>query len=331
MTIENTIESEATSTRRSLFMILSPRSLPYANLALVSLFRNAFEPFELKLLTDSIGDKETLIRELIALDLNCQMADRNWSVLSKPDLDERATEQFARFKNILTFRNGHPCWRKITDPILLSDHGQEVIILDPDIYFPNKFQFETTPQNGLLLMWQKPSCLLPPEIVQKAIHANIPLAHHTDIGVAQWTMPIDLDWLDWLIGKLGAPNLPRNMHIESIVWAALAMRLGGGYLDPENWRCWHRSQLNRVMRKLGVHGSEILAKEPWPTMKCFHAGGEAKWWLSDAHEQGKLRGDSNLVKFSSTLPFVELTPVQYAQLQRRRLWLRNLGYYRFFG
>jgi hypothetical protein len=48
----------------------------------------------------------------------------------------------------------------ITDPLLLSCEDGEMVVLDPDIYFPNKFCFEATLNQGLLLMWQKPNCLL---------------------------------------------------------------------------------------------------------------------------------------------------------------------------
>src|SRR5713226_4771426 len=260
---------------RRLFMVLSPRSLPYARLALDSLFRNAEEPLSLTLLTDSDNDKHVLADEL-----NMLAASRRDCLTSKvfscSDVAALEAEKFAQYQHLRNFRKGHPCWRKITDPILLSAVGQEMIVLDPDIYFPNKFCFEQSLQTGLLLMWQKPSCLLPAEVVETAMNAGILLAHHTDIGVAQWKMPVDLEWLDWLIGKLGSSNLPRSMHVESIVWAALAMRMGGGYLDRRNWLCWHRSQFKRVLRKFGIRGSTILRLEPLSDIKCFHAGGEAK-------------------------------------------------------
>jgi hypothetical protein len=238
---------------------------------------------------------------------------------------------FAQYPNIVSFRHGHPCWRKVTDPLLLSEDGGEMIVLDPDIYFPNKFCFEESLQSGLLLMWQQPSCLLPAEVVDRALRSGIALAHHTDIGVAQWKAPIDLAWLDWLLGKLGAPNLPRSMHVESIVWAALAMRMGGGYLDPNAWLCWRRTQFKRIHRKLGASGSTILKGEPWADIKCFHAGGEAKWWLAEAKNKGLL--DKHQVKSqrSSPLPFEELRPDVFAGIERRRHWLKRIGYYSLFS
>src|SRR5258708_28942032 len=111
---------------------------------------------------------------------------------------------FARSPKIVSFRRGHPCWRKVTDPSLLSREGEEMIVLDPDIYFPNRFCFEESLHSGLLLMWQKPSCLLPASVVDNATRAGIPLAHHTAIGEAQWQMPIELALLDSLLDKLGA-------------------------------------------------------------------------------------------------------------------------------
>ncbi|SHH49559.1 hypothetical protein [Bradyrhizobium erythrophlei] len=315
---------------RRLFMVLSPRSLSYARLALASLFGNAEEPFDLALITDSENDKQILLEEVGTLEVG-QISKQSFAIFSEADLETRESEMFARYPNIRSFRHGHPCWRKVTDPMLLSSDGEEMIVLDPDIYFPNRFCFEDTLASGLLLMWQKPSCLLPAEVVDNAMRAGIALAHHTDIGVAQWRMPVDLAWLDWLLGKLGSPNLPRSMHVESIVWAALAMRMGGGYLDPTAWLCWNRTQFKRVARKLGANGAAILRREPWADIKCFHAGGEAKWWLAEAKDRGFL--DRREVKSQKLdpRPFEALKPAVFAGIERRRLWLRRLGYYSLFA
>jgi hypothetical protein len=321
--------TDGLSVSRRLFMVLSPRSLPYARLALESLFKNSEEQFDLFLITDEESDKQILLDEIGRLGVD--QTRKRVQIFGEADLSARESEVFAAYPNIVSFRHGHPCWRKITDPILLSRDGEEMIVLDPDIYFPNKFCFEETLQSGLLLMWQQPSCLLPANVVDNAMRAGIALAHHTDIGVAQWKMPIDLAWLDWLLGKLGAPNLPWSMHVESIVWAALAMRMGGGYLDPKAWLCWRRTQFKRIFRKLGGSGPVILRREPWADIKCFHAGGEAKWWLSDAKSKGFL--DSHEVKRLkfNPLPFQELTPDVFASIERRRLWLKRLGYYSLFS
>ena len=315
---------------RRLFMVLSPRSLSYANVALASLFRNAQEPFQLSLITDSESDKARLFDELKHHTKALNTDNNSWRVFGFSDLEGIEETQFASYSNLRRFRRGHPCWRKITDPILLSSDHQEMIILDPDIYFPNEFQFQQTPGSGLLIMWQNPSCLFPPEIVENAMNTKIRLAHHTDIGVAQWRLPIDLEWLDWLIGKLGSPNLPRSMHVESIVWAALAMRIGGAYLDPQQWLCWHRSQYKRLLLKLGVSGRYILSKERLIGVKCFHAGGEAKFWLQDADTAGLLDQKSSVTNMSIAGPFTELTPKEFSVLQRNRRWLRRFGYYSLF-
>jgi hypothetical protein len=179
-----------------------------------------------------------------------------------------------------------------------------------------------------MLMWQRPSCLLPDDVVMAAIRAGIALAHHTDIGVAQWRAPIDLDWLNWLVEKLGSPHLPRHMHIESIVWAALAMKIGGGYLDRRSWVCWHRTQYKRLLRKLGVSGVSILERERWSGTKCFHAGGEAKWWLAEAQKRRLLDRNEVATHRTPLEPFVELTSAHYQRLQMRRRWLQRIGYYR---
>ena len=311
---------------RHAYMVLSPRSLGYARDALESLFRNSHEAMHLRLITDSKEDKQQLSEAVASLDCG----QHQWSVYSEEDLAEREESLFAGYENLHTFRRGHPCWRKITDPLLLSDPDEELVLLDPDLYFPNRFQFEPTPQSGLLLMWQRPNCLFPPEVVRTAIAGGVRLAHHVDIGVAHWRASADLAWLDWLVGKLGGANLPRHMHIEAIVWAALAMRVGGGHLDPAFWKCWRRSPAKRVMTKVGVSGVSVLRSEPWLDFKCFHAGGEAKWWLHGAREAGLLDGGATHTAPGRVLPFLELTPAHYAREQALKRVLQAVGFYQIF-
>lgn len=311
---------------RHAYMVLSPRSLSYARDALESLFGNSAETLHLRLITDSELDKEELNEALAMLDSK----GHRWTVYSENEVAEREDALFAGHDNLRAFRRGHPCWRKITDPLLLSDPGEELVLLDPDLYFPNHFQFETTPENGLLLMWQQPNCLFPPDVVKTAIGRSIRLAHHVDIGVAHWRASADLNWLNWLIGRLGGSKLPRIMHVEAIVWAALAMRVGGGHLDPSDWKCWRRSPARRVMTKLGVSGQRILKAESWSSMKCFHAGGEAKWWLHKARESGLLDGRATLREPGRVLPFEELTPAQYARELAFKRMLQTMGYYQIF-
>jgi hypothetical protein len=222
---------------RQLFVVLSPRSLPYARLALRSLYANCAEPFSLALITDGLDDVRELRRELDAFGHGWGRPSRAAAVYGEADLADLEQDRFGGYPAIRRFRHGHPCWRKITDPILLSSDRDEMIVLDPDLYFPNRFCFERTIDSGVMLMWQRPSCLMPDEVVDAAISSGISLAHHTDIGVAQWRAPVDLEWLNWLVERLESPQLPRQMHVESIVWAALAMRIGGGYLNPRSWVC----------------------------------------------------------------------------------------------
>lgn len=308
-------------------MVLSPRSLPYARLALRSLFASCAEDFHLSLITDTADDRNHLLCELAQLFDVHGSASRGASVHTASELEAIARDRFSKHRHILNFQQGHPCWRKITDPILLSEGTDEMVILDPDIYFPNRFCFEQTPETGVFLMWQRPSCLLPEAVVEKAIHSEIPLAHHTDIGVAQWRLPVDLDWLDWLIGTLGSADLPHSMHVESIVWAALAMRIGGGHLNPKFWVCWHRTQSKRILAKLGMRGSAILRSEPYSEMKCFHAGGEAKWWIAEACALGILDRGVDLTVPTEFIAYEELAPAKFDFLRKRRQLLLKLGYY----
>jgi hypothetical protein len=314
------------SNTRQVYMVLSPRSLAYARDALESVFRNSQQPLRLRLITDSAQDKAQLEEAVAGLEAK----SHQWSVYSENELIAREEDLFGRYENLRVFRRGHPCWRKITDPLLLSEAGEEMVLLDPDLYFPNRFEFEETPATGLLLMWQRPNCLFPPEVVWSAINNGIRLAHHVDIGVAHWRASADLDWLNWLIGKLGGPALPRMMHVEAIVWSALAMRVGGGHLDSEYWHCWRRTLTGRVIVKAGVSGVKTLRSEPWSRLKCFHAGGEAKWWLHEAKKEGLLNGGAEHTRPGRVIPFVELTPAFYERERAFKRVLQALGYYQIF-
>jgi hypothetical protein len=328
------MDTMKTNAARRVFMILSPRSLGYARHALNSLLTNALEPIQLHLITDSSNDKELLIRELDGNGLRGSFkAPHRCAVFAKSDLDDHESDTFGRYTRLRFLRNGHPCWRKITDPLLLSGGEGEMVLLDPDLYFPNKFRFEATPDRGLLLMWQGPSCLLPTSIVDTAIAKGISLAHHVDIGVAHWRAPVDLDWLDWLVNRLGIEDHPgamASMHVEAIIWAAIAMHVGGGYLPTEHWRCWKHGQWVRLLRKLGVPGSRLLRHQPFSTIKCFHAGGEAKHWLEATCRRGWLHSESVLDSPGVVLPFVELTFRDHHRQQALKSWLKKLGYYSMF-
>lgn len=309
-----------------MFTVLSPRSLAYARFMLESLFSRSADAIDLTLITDSSADKDLLIDHLSVLNVN----GRHWEVHSFDDLNDREAARFARHPNLRLFRRGHPCWRKVTDPLLLSEAGNEIILLDPDLYFPNRFSFEPTPGQSLLLMWQKPNCLFPPETVWKALSAGIPLAAHVDIGVAQWRGAVDLDWLDWLIGKLGGSALPNIMHVEAIVWAAIAMQVGGGHLDPRHWLCWRRTQTKRVLRKVGVPGENILRREPWTEIKCFHAGGEAKYWIAGTIDRGFVQVGDRPTTPAAIVPFVRMQQQKYQREQLIKNRLRQVGYYSLF-
>lgn len=308
---------------RRVFCVLSARALPYAEKAIESLFVHATEPLSLVLITDGEPDKQEIGNALGKI----ASGRHRWSVHSQAEADERAEQVFRGYSSLQQFRMGHPCWRKLTDPILFSEPGEEMIILDPDLYFPNYFSFETTPQHGLLLMWQPPSCLLPDPVVRTAYRAGIKLAHHVDIGVAQMRNNLDLAWFDWLIGILGGKDIPRVMHVEAIAWAALAMRMGGGYFDPENWYCWQYRQWKRVALKLGVPGLRLLKLENLRSAKCFHASGVAKWWVKEGCERNIFPAPQSVIAASSSVPFEELTEREYESDQRIKRIARGLGYY----
>jgi hypothetical protein len=297
------------SAARKIYIVLSPRSLSYAAPGLQSLLRHSLDSLDIALITDTAEDQEQL-EEAAGSFKNT--GAHTFRVTKSDDLADLEASTFRGHSNLRAFRHGHPCWRKITDPLLLGSLGEELVILDPDLYFPNPFRFEPTLTDGLLLMWQRPNCLLPPAVVTAAFKGGIPLARHVDIGVAHWRASADLDWLDWMLAKLTGDGLPRVMHVEAIVWAAIAMREGGGYLDPHYWRCWQRPLAKRILRKLGFDAGASLQSEPWRDIKCFHAGGEVKWCLPQLGQRGTPSNYSAHDRPGSILPFVELTSRRYS-------------------
>lgn len=313
---------------RRLFLILSPSALDYARLCVQSLFANAAEDLHLSLITDSAEDRQTLQNELQPVQLPTR---HRVSVYAKDDLADREADRLARYPNLRQFRHGHPCWRKITDPLLLTEDGEEMILLDPDLYFPNPFTFEPTPANGILLMWQRPTCFMRPDQVRLAMDKGIRFADHIDIGVGHWRAPVDLDWLDWFLAQLDFASLRRYMHMEAFVWSALAMRLGGGHLDPAHWHCWQFTIPRRLGLKFGSPGMSLVGTNNFHSIKCFHAGGLAKYWIAEAHQAGLLNTPQQPhLEPGRILPFVELHPTTYRREQKMKKMLGKLGYYDFF-
>jgi hypothetical protein len=309
---------------RHVYGLLGARSLSYARICLGSLFRNVIEPISLTLITDKPSDKVALSEavEQIAPDPR-----HSWRVCDESEADERAEVVYAKYPLIRWFRKGNPCWRKVTDPSLFAEDGQEMVVLDPDVYFPNPFNFESTPATGLLLMWQAPNCLYPPETVRHAFDQGIRMVDHSDIGVSQATFPFDYDWLEHLIGKLGGRELPTwSMHVEPIVWAAMGMKFGGGYLDPKAWFCWRNALLKRLrVRVLKTDGVELLRSDPFGELKCFHAGGSAKHWLVAAENAGLFSRGKTLDKPLAPIPYVEYRRQKFERKQMAVGIARSLG------
>lgn len=308
---------EAATRPRRVFIILSARALDYASSCISTLFAHVLEAVDLTLITDNAEDKVVLEDFLAGLDVH----QHRWQVVTKADCDAIAEDRFAGLDGLKRFRQGHPCWLKITDPLLLSAPGEEAIILDPDLYFPNAFTFEPTPERGVMVMRQGPNCLFPPDAVWKTFDLGVQLANHVDIGVAQLNVnAIDLEWLDWLVGEIGTEEFTGFMHIEAIVWSAMAMRFGGAHLDPAKWRCWERGYFKRLLVAAGVNGRAMLRLEPLKDLKCIHVSGPSKWWVADAIKTSVLRPTGNLYERpSSPIPYRELTRERYQREQRIKL------------
>lgn len=317
----------ASDQRRKVYCVLSARSLSYSEACLKSLSRNAIEPLDVTLITDGPEDKV----QLQAIEDLDPGGRHRWAVLDKAEVDGFAERQLADYPAVRQFREGHPCWRKVTDPALVAKPGEEAIILDPDVYFPNPFAFEPAPASGIYLMWQRPNCLLPEETVRKAFECGMVMADHTDIGVAQLGGALDWGHLETIIVALGGANLPWSMHVESIVWAELAIAMGGGYLDPRAWHCFGNTVSGRIARKLGRSGVDTLAGLDITNMKCMHAGGVAKSWLVDAEKEGIFVSRSRLDRPTSIKPFETFPRDKFERKFKLRHLAERLGVYKLLA
>lgn len=313
---------------RKLFCVVGVRSLSYAVPCLASLVRNSSDRFALTVLTDSAADATEMRARLEPLFVG---SEHVLVVHDQAHADALAATAYRDHPAIAAFRHGHPCWRKVTDPAMYAPDGEEVIILDPDVYFPNRFAFEPTPATGVLLMWQGPNCLLPEPLVDDAYDKGVAMADHTDIGVCQFRAPLDLAWLDRLLTTLDTRPYAKSMHVESIVWAALAEHAGGGYLDPAAWHCFANSVQSRLARRLGQTGTATLAKLDFASMKAFHAGGTAKYWLVDAEREGLFATPAERYATTAVKPFVGYPRRKFAGKLRNRRIARRLGLYKVLG
>jgi hypothetical protein len=305
---------------------LGAYSLPYASLCIRSLAENLEGDTPIHLLTDSISDRDKLQQAFAGVDrIKIHISDELWA-------DDR--NPMRGFAGLEKLRRGHPCWRKVTDPMLLAQDGDEVVVVDPDVYFPRPFSFQEVGDGTLRLMWQKPNCLLPFSVVETAFSKGIAMADHVDIGVAQYRAPLDLKWLDSLVESLG--EMPRMMHVEAILWSCLAMHMGGGYLDSDRWHCWANTQWKRIRKMAGTSPAQMLSAEDFRSCLAFHAGGTAKTWLAAPGAADVLRQLAALpggkpLPAPKVRPFVPFKPEKFKRLQQRVKILTALGYYKIVG
>ena len=315
---------------RRVFILMSSHALPYGHLCIRTMIQNAVEPVQLRLIGDDAEDAKRLSDGIadIAVPQSSTI-----DVIPREEVTVQLAARHPHLKGLRALHDGHPCWRKITDPLVLSEPQDEVIVADPDLFFPNRFTFEPTLRDGVMMMRQGPNCLYPPDAVRAAFGLGVKLANHVDIGVAQVRAgAVDLDWLDWFARGLDLDRFRPFMHIEAIVWSALAMRMGGVHLDPGVWRCWERGKIKRVAVTMGLPGVWTLRLEAMHRYKCIHVSGPAKWWVTEAIEKGVLRDYGNRILAPSLgVAYRELTRNDYEREQSFKHKIKALGLYRITG
>jgi hypothetical protein len=274
------------------------------------LLRQSIDNVDLNLLVDSEEQAEIFRNEI----LNWKVPSGHSITVRDPlEVDEAASSAFSRLPNLIRFRNGHPCWRKITDAALLT--REEAIIIDPDVYFLRRFRFDPTPKNQLLLMWQPRNCLFPFNAVDSMFQAGVPLADNTDIGIAQIHDTMDWDWIDGIVAKLDLESNRSFMHVESIVWAAIAIKKGGNFLSPHRWTCYAESSKRRLGKLFGLQIPHDLLHLNLEVSNAIHLGGSA----------GSAKRDLDILKKASSSSVPGRTP-----MCNERLNFKTYKYSKFF-
>lgn len=314
-------------TQRNVYILLSSHALSYARLCITTMLSQSLEPLHLRLVVDNPDEKTIFEGEVAELEIEPR---HTVSVIEQGEVGAVLAERYPNLSGLRALHEGHPCWRKITDPLILSQPDDEIIVTDPDLYFPNQYAFEPTPQDGVMMMRQGPNCLYPPEAVRECFDKGIALANHVDIGVAQLRAgAVDIEWLDWVAGSLDLDAYRPFMHIEAIIWSAIAMKIGGGHLNATAWKCWERGKFKRLAVAAGVPGRLTLKLEPLPKVKCIHVSGPSKWWVTEAVEKGLMKPLGNTHGAATpTVPYVELTRDAYEREQKIKETARKLGLYK---
>ncbi len=182
---------------RRVFIVMSSRALPYAHACIRTMLANSVEPVHLRIIADDSQE------QAILAEATSQYAVPGWAeidVIDEQDVADCIATRFPGMEGLRALHTGHPCWRKVIDPLALSGPDEEIIVADPDLFFPNKFDFESTPHHGVMMMRQRPNCLLPTDAVRTAFDQGLLLADHVDIGVAQLRAgSIDPEWLNWAV------------------------------------------------------------------------------------------------------------------------------------
>lgn len=307
---------------RRVFIVLSSKSLSYAHACIRTMLRNCAERVSLQLIADDPEERRILAEETAAY------AERERTVItaiSEEEVADRIADRFPGLEGLRALHQGHPCWRKIIDPLALSDPEDEIIVTDPDLFFPNRFDFEPMPRDGVMMMRQGPNCLYPPAAVRAAFDHGLRLANHVDIGVAQMRAgTVDPEWLDWAVRPLVGEQFRDFMHIEAIIWSALAMRYGGRHLQSKAWLCWERGRIKRVAVAMGLPGHWTLRLERLDRVKCIHVSGPSKWWVQKGLETGAIR-EAGADRTGPTVgvPYAELTRNRYELEQRLKSRVRR--------
>jgi hypothetical protein len=134
---------------RRAFILLSSHALAYARICIRTLLNNSDEPVHLRLVVDNADEARVFETEVQSIKLP---EGSRIEVITKDLVSDLLAQRYPGKQGLRALHEGHPCWRKIIDPLVLSAPEDEIIVADPDLLFPNLYRFEQTPAEGVMMM-----------------------------------------------------------------------------------------------------------------------------------------------------------------------------------
>lgn len=171
----------------------------------------------------------------------------------RKDADDAILPLLAKYPACLAYRRMAVMALKLFDTVLLSQ--DTVSYIDSDIYFRQMasklFDPVETPvfmDNGTHSYAIRPWRAWPLSSVRLAGRINAGL-------MVSWTAGLDLEFLDWLLGRLSRDTVyhTRAIWVEQTCWAAMAARTCARLFDPRQVAMASKTMSNVTPETVAIH------------------------------------------------------------------------------